>query len=327
MKFIKGLLTVIVVLVALVMLISLFLPSEYEVSRKTVIKASSEKVYTDVLDLNNWGAWDPWQKMDTNMVNTIVGEPGVGQKNTWKSEVIGNGAQTITMATAYSEIESLFEHEEMSSGTGFFKFNQIIEGTEITWGFKGENPFYMRIMGLMMDMFLGAQLESGLANLKLRMEALPDVPAIKMEDMEAIYFLSSKANVAVTDISNTLGNLYGGIMAYMGAKNIEMSGMPMCFYHTWDSDKTEMEAAIPVEEGKYKHTETISYGKLESGKVVTVTFLGSYDEMVMIHESIASYIEENGLEMRGTPLEIYVNDPTLVEPDRVETKIIYPVKG
>lgn len=327
MKFFKVLGTIVVVLAILWIGISALLPAEFEVKRSTTIEAKPAKVYNEVLDLTKWKAWDPWQAMDPDVQNTYTGEAGVGQKNTWTSEIIGNGSQEVMVAEAPTRIESHLMFEGQGGGTGWFTFEPVEGGTKVTWGFSGENGFFTRIFGLLMDAFLGSQFEQGLGNMKAHIESLPDAPQPRLEEMEAVNYISLKASCTVDEIAEVLAALYGELSEFVAANDVEVTGMPMCFYHTWDGESTELEAAMPVPAGSYKLKGNLNYGTMEAGKVVSIMHVGPYETSETSHNAIDTFIQDNGLELRGAVLEIYVNDPAEVNPEEIKTKIIYPVAG
>ena len=169
-------------IVLLLLIVSFFLPSKVHVERSIVINAPAAKVFNEVNSLHKWSAWDPWQKKDPNIQNTLSGpEAGVGSTNTWKSDhkEVGSGSQTITESVPNETIKAklLFgENGEMGEGTGFFNFAPEGEGTKVTWGMEtdmGMNPI-AKFYGLTMEGAIGKEFEEGLGNLKAYVESLPD---------------------------------------------------------------------------------------------------------------------------------------------------------
>ncbi len=173
----KKVLLVIGGIIVLVCLISLVLPSKVHVERSIVINAPSAKIFPEVNSLQKWSPWDPWQKMDPNIQNTFSGpEAGVGAKNEWKSEKVGNGSQILTESVANEKIASALNFGEGRDATGSFNFTAEGEGTKVVWGMDmetGLNPIG-KYMGLMMDGMVGKEFEKGLADLKALVESMPE---------------------------------------------------------------------------------------------------------------------------------------------------------
>src|SRR5690606_3612297 len=96
MNILKWLLIVVGSLIVLLLLVALLLPSEFRVERSIVIEATPETVYEQVVDLNNWPNWSPWNAMEPTAEYTVSGaQRGVGAVSSWKGEVIGTGTLTI----------------------------------------------------------------------------------------------------------------------------------------------------------------------------------------------------------------------------------------
>lgn len=174
-KVLIGLVVVIVLAVGATYL----LPGHIVVERTAVIDAPVEKVFDQLNNFSEWGAWSPWEKRDPNMKHSFSGpESGVGHCHSWESDVenVGSGTQTIITSIPGELIESKLEFDGQGEAKGYFKFEEEGEGTKITWGMEmeaGMNPM-MRVMGTMMDKWVGADFEQGLADMKSHIESLPD---------------------------------------------------------------------------------------------------------------------------------------------------------
>lgn len=175
MKTLKITGIVLLVLVVLFFGIAIFLPSEVHVERALVIPASSEIVFNQINDLRHWKEWSPWHQIDPDMKimyrNHLAGE---GASCIWESEKVGSGELTITKSLPYDYIETELNFMDQSTATGYYRFETVKEGTQVTWGFEsdmGDGPF-AKYMGLMMDSMIGSDFEQGLQNLKARVESL-----------------------------------------------------------------------------------------------------------------------------------------------------------
>lgn len=176
MKTLKIIGIVLAVLVILFFGIAMLLPSDVHVERSLMISASSEVVYNQINDLRQWHKWSPWHQMNPDMKITYEGEfKGEGASYSWTSDKVGNGTLTITETQPYQYIATDLDFMEQGKATGYYRFESIDEGTQVTWGFEadmGENPI-AKYMGLMMDSMIGSDFEKGLQNLKTHVENLP----------------------------------------------------------------------------------------------------------------------------------------------------------
>ena len=169
-------------LVVLVAAAGFLLPSQVHVERSLVMKAQPRAVYTQINNLRNWEIWSPWHKKDPEMKLTYGPKTqGEGAFYEWTSQhdEVGDGKLTILSTKPDQEIvtEMVFGGEMKS--LGIYKLEPVAEGTKLTWIMEsdmGMNPIY-RYMGLMMDKWVGADFERGLANLQAVVEAPQSTPA------------------------------------------------------------------------------------------------------------------------------------------------------
>lgn len=165
MKALKITLGVLVALAAIYFTLAFIGPAHVRVEREALIEAPVDIVFSEVNSLNKWSAWDPWQAMDTNMVNTYSGpETGVGNKNTWTSEVMGNGSQELTESIENSRIASHLSMEWMGESDASFTFTPEGKTTRVKWVMDKDITFFGRPFMVFMDMdeMLGKDLRKDL---------------------------------------------------------------------------------------------------------------------------------------------------------------------
>lgn len=175
---IKKVLLVVAVLVLGVIVLIATRPSTYLVERTTTIEAPVEVVFEQVNELHKWEQWSPWEKLDPEMTKTYEGPTsGVGAVYAWAGdEKIGEGRMTIAESVAGERIsiQLQFIKPWESTNTTTFLFSTPAEGkSSVSWQTAGEMNFTAKAAALFMDMdgMLGADLESGLAELKTVSEA------------------------------------------------------------------------------------------------------------------------------------------------------------
>ena len=171
MKVLKKIGLSLMALVAILLIISLFLPSKVTVVRTAVFKAPAPVVFEQVNMLQNWEKWSPWHKIDPQMLLSYEGpDGGKGAKYNWfsKHPDVGNGSLTITESIANQRIDTRMQFEGQNDGVGFYTFEETPEGTKVTWTMEadmGANPVG-KYFGLMMDGMIGPDFERGLENLR-----------------------------------------------------------------------------------------------------------------------------------------------------------------
>jgi hypothetical protein len=157
--------------IAIVLLISLLMPSRYNVEKSAIIKKTVADVMDKVGNLNFYSQWNPWQQMDPTTKSIITGTPKTsGHKYAWEGKKIGIGSLTVN---SLDEKHIHFDLEFIKPWSSKAKDNWLFEewgdGSEckVTWQNSGELPWPVaRLMGPMINKQLNHQFETGLKNLK-----------------------------------------------------------------------------------------------------------------------------------------------------------------
>ncbi|MGV6850506.1 MAG: SRPBCC family protein [Marinibacterium sp.] len=176
MRVILRIIAGLVLILALLVIASFFLPREVTVSRSIQIDAPAAAVFPYLNSLQKSAEWSPWLERDPNVQLTYSGpEAGVGNTLEWQSDNpnVGSGRQEITLSKPNDRVETALDFGPMGTAMAYFALLGEGNTTDVTWGFAsdmGNNPMG-RWMGLMMDKWVGDDYEKGLANLKALVEA------------------------------------------------------------------------------------------------------------------------------------------------------------
>jgi len=175
MRVLKLAVLILLALVVVVVGIGAFLPKDFRVERSVEINASPELVFDEVNSLKKWDAWSPWIARDPSIQNSFAGpEAGVGAKVRWTSEKSGEGTQTITLSERPTRIEMALDFGDMGQPSADWTFEPSGDGVRVTWGLSGTASGVLGgYFAKMMDGWVGADYEDGLARLKKLAEALP----------------------------------------------------------------------------------------------------------------------------------------------------------
>ena len=174
MKIAKGIFYLILGVVLLLLVVALFLPSQYKVERSTEIKRPMESVYSFVADFNNFHDWNPWTPLEPNHSYLVSGDSGqVGQEYSWEGEIIGSGRMVFTdFASGHIKSDIEFLHPQQGIALVEWEFEETVNGTKITWSLTGDSDYPIgRYFGLIMDRFLGPDFEKGIEMLKNEIES------------------------------------------------------------------------------------------------------------------------------------------------------------
>jgi hypothetical protein len=172
MFMLKITLILLVGVLALTLILAATKPDTFRVQRSIVIKATPERIFPLINDFHNWGAWSPWEKMDTQLKRTFSGTAiGQGAVYTWEgNNKVGTGRMEIIETFAPVKIRIKLDFLKPFEGHNIAEFTMVPQGgsTEVIWSMHGPTPYLAKIMHLFfsMDRVVGEQFDTGLANLK-----------------------------------------------------------------------------------------------------------------------------------------------------------------
>lgn len=175
MRLIRNILIGLVALVAVVALVGMFLPRYVSLQRDVVIDAAPAAVFPRVSSFQAFSEWSPWGDIDPDMVVVYSGpDTGVGNVMEWTSDHpdVGNGRQEILEVVENESVRTALDFGEMGTAEAWWRLAPDGEGTRVTWGLTadmGSGPVG-RWVGLMMDSWVGADYERGLARLQAAVE-------------------------------------------------------------------------------------------------------------------------------------------------------------
>jgi len=330
-KFLKFLLIVIIALLVIVLAGALFLPKETVLEESVVIKASPEVIFDYVNCLEKTSEWAPWE----NVSDVKFSGPacGVGAIQEWKDDM-GTGKQEIIESVENEYSKTALDFGQQGTAEAVLKLEKTDDGTKVTWTFNAEAGYPMgRWFGLIMiKPMLKESYKKGLQNLDSLIMSLPpeteetayDVPTVI--DVLPKTMLSVRETVTTDQIGPKMGEHYGMIGQFIGMNKLKMNGYPICIWHNFNDDESDMECGMFIE-GEAKGNESVKVSKSYEGKAVVLDYFGAYDASPDGWQKIEDYIRENQMEKNGTPWDEYYTDPN-VEPDTAKwhTRLYQPVK-
>ena len=173
----KKTLIIVASVLGVLLVVGLFLPTQYNIKRDIEVKASAERLYELVGDLRNWERWSPWKEEDPT-IQITYGEQtsGVGAAYSWVGED-GNGRLKITKADPKSGVEydMFFEDDKYEAIAGMAYQASSDENTYmVSWYMNGEMslPILGGYWNLMMQPSIAKMFERGLEKFKKEAESV-----------------------------------------------------------------------------------------------------------------------------------------------------------
>lgn len=336
MKVLKVILYIVLAIVVIGAAAVFMIPTEYHVERSVTVNAPKKLVMQQAGRFENFVKWSPWNKLDPNMTTKIEGTDGtVGAKYSWVgNDEVGEGNMIITGVSENQIDEDLnFLKPFESSAKVSLIFEATDGGTKATWAMDGESGRPMNLMNPMMDGMLGADFESGLADLKRISEEIASSDTfrgfkIEPTELSARTYIGKKDTVGFADMEPFFATNFGAAMGALTKKKAPVVGMPSGIYFLWDEPNQQavLAAAVPVD-GDYTLPGFDAIPA--SGPALKIAYYGAFDGSAEAHYAMDDYLAARGLEFGDDDLVIeeYVTDPT-TEPDTTKwlTNIYYVLK-
>jgi hypothetical protein len=171
MRLVLGLCALVLILAG----VGLALPSQVTVARSVVINAPEPVVFPYLNNPHTFSGWSPWAQRDPKLQVTYSGpDQGKGARIDWTSaeRSVGAGSMEIAESQPNRHIDLVVSVNGLE-GPSSYDVAPSGSGSKVVWSFSydtGANPL-RRWKGLMLDRFVGTEFQTGLAELKERIES------------------------------------------------------------------------------------------------------------------------------------------------------------
>lgn len=175
MRILKGILVVIIGIIALVLIIALFVKKEYVVEREVTINKPRQEVFDYIKMIRNQDHYNKWVRMDPNVRKSYEGTDGtVGFVYKWDgNSEVGKGEQKVTNITEGERVDLAIHFIKPFEGDAAVYMVTTAPATNLTnvnWGMAGRTPYPMNFMNLFINDVLGRDLQTSLNDLKSTLE-------------------------------------------------------------------------------------------------------------------------------------------------------------
>lgn len=319
------------------------LKNSFDVNRTAVIKAPIQVVFENVNDFKNWPSWSPWLEKDTVAQLTFSDISfGKGASYSWKSDhkEVGEGSMTTIDSKSFEFINQRinFIAPWESESDVYWIFKAVSEGTEVTWGMKGEMGFgekaYMAFSGGM-DKMVGPDYEKGLSKLEDAVLTDMQIYSVNVSGQTTHsggFYIYNTGSSKIDEFQSKMNEMMPQIDMYVEKNKINPAGPHFSLYHQVDTENDAIifSCAVPVTEKVITDSASgLLTGLLKPFKAVKVVLTGDYKNLNTAWAEGMKYIKENNLEEAvGIPsLEAYLTNPVLVpNPADWITEIYIPIR-
>jgi len=177
LKILKLIAVIAGLFVAFILVAAFIVDNEYSVERYVIINQPKQEVFDYIRSLKNQDNYSVWAALDPDMHQEFRGTDGtVGFVSAWEGNSdVGKGEQEIVRIVEGERIDYELRFIEPFEGIAdaYMITDAVAENqTMVIWGFESSMPRPMNLMLLFMNMedLIGADYETGLANLKSILE-------------------------------------------------------------------------------------------------------------------------------------------------------------
>ena len=163
-----------------ILVIAAFRPGTIQIQRSRSIQAPPDRVFALIDDFHNWRRWAPQDVEDSTMRRTFSGpEHGAGAASEWRGAAASGSGSMLIMESEPPRRISIkvdFVKPFEAHNVNEFTLDPVGTSTLVTWKMRGTNAYFMKVMGIFMNMdkVMGEHFEHGLDNLKMVCEKQAD---------------------------------------------------------------------------------------------------------------------------------------------------------
>lgn len=330
----KLFLKVLFAFLALLLIGGLFLPAKVRVERQIEIARPASFIYQFVNGFKRYNEWSPYVAKDPARQYEYSGpETGIGAKMAWTGKILGDGSQTIVEAKENQLIVTDLVFEG-GGGKAIYQLVPKEDSTSVTWAFESDAGTSLltsipgRWMNLLMDHFVGPDYEVGLANLKARVEKLPNAKfgnfSVQVKHVAArpIIRIDAQANDTLLEISVAYAKAYGALSQALSAQNAEaFASAPMGFDLGHKDGKYYFQAALTTTT-ELKSQGAVTAETWPASAVLYAVHTGLYDRLENTANLLRAYADVYGYKAKEPLVFAFVDDPTTVDPESAKTELI-----
>ena len=335
-KFLITILVVVVVAVGAMMVWLATLDGAFNVERSITVNKPNADVYALVQDFNHWESWSPWLCMEPEAKVEVTGSgKAVGDEYSWKGELVGSGTIKHVKTVEGKSIEQdiVFNEPMTTSSFVYWEFESINDSTtKVTWGMKGEMPFFLRFMTKMMDPMVGMDYERGLKMIKDKAEigyVASKIEIVGFVDAQEFSYMGERVECGFDELDKVMEPALTKVTKY-GMSNLINFDRALTVYHDFDFMKQscDITMAIPIKDTSMVAPQ-FEGGVIPQSKALKIKFTGDYKHVGNAWATAMTYTRTHKIKENKTvpSYEVYLTNPqTEPDPRKWITEVYIPVK-
>lgn len=312
----------------------------YDIQDSLVIQAPPEVVFNEVNDYKNWEQWGPWKKQDPSLNYTYAEKTaGEGASYSWDGETSGSMittkvipnkeiVQQLTLQTPMGE-----RHSEV-----YWQFEEVDNGTQITWGMKGEHSLmdkaYLALSGMDFNQAIHTMNQEGLEGIAEAVAKAMEAYSIHVDGVTQYgggYYMYTTSVAKIDELNQRTQPMMQQVMGFIEKNRLNMAGKPFSLYNEIDraNGTVIFSTGVPIKEKVITpEGSPVVCGFMEPVTAVKISLKGDYKNLPEAYRKGYEYIENNGLQPDPSRkiFEVYETDPeSTPNPANWLTEIYIPI--
>lgn len=296
----------------------------YDIQDAKVINAPVSVVFNKVNDYKSWEEWGPWKLEDPSMNFTYAEKTiGEGASYSWDGKDM-DGAMITTKVIPNKEIlQDLTLHTPTGERNPkvYWEFEEVPEGTKVTWGMKGEHSLMDKAFYKFSDMDFPSKMHKtnsqGLDRIARDVAIDMDKYDINIDGITQYgggYYMYASASSRMQDIGLKMRQVLGEVSGYMKKNKIQMSGAPFTIYNQMDTAAGTVifSSGVPIREKiETPDGSPVITRYMEPVVTLKTTLKGDYKNLQEAYQKAMEYVAKNKLTQHPTAkmFEVYPVDP------------------
>lgn len=137
--------------------------------------------------------------------------------------------------------------------------------------------------------------------------------------------LAIRTRTPVANIGQVMGQALGAVYQYIMETGAKPGSCAFSAYYNMDMNDLDVDIGFVLAEPAIGRGEVHAV-EIPGGKQVSCMYKGPYDQMEPAYAAMNEWMTANNYIPTGVAYEFYYNDPSMVPPSELLTKIMFPVK-
>ncbi len=133
---------------------------------------------------------------------------------------------------------------------------------------------------------------------------------------------------APATIGDDMGRLLGQLLGWIEQEGLQMTGPPFAVYYSTPEEmargEMQFDVGVPFS-GTAHETDNIKIKTFPAQNVLVAIHKGPYSHISSVYAAMMEHITNNGYEVIGPPMELWLNNPMEVAESELLTEVRFPV--